>query len=371
MEKILFTPENAAITAQTAVNALRNGQLVVLPTETVYGIAALAPKAVERLLALKQRADGHPMALAVSGKSVIDKFFPNLCELADRFSRRCFPGSVTLVFDVAEQHGNISSLPMLMQKTVAPEGKVAFRVPQHPFVLSVLSLLNEPILLTSANLAGKTPATNADDAAKELGNAVDLIVDCGSVSSKSRDETPASTVVLVEKTNYRILRQGAVSKHSLDRLAAKLILFVCTGNTCRSPMAETICASLIAKRLGVPVDELEEHGYIVVSAGLMAHPNSPASRKAIEIMDSLGLSLEEHLSQLLSEKLLRFADRIYTMTREHRKQILSAFPEAAARLSVLRLDGGDISDPIGGSFNDYGECAKQIEEAIRLRFDEL
>lgn len=357
-----------SMSVDKTVAALRAGKSVVLPTETVYGLAVRAADeaAVQRLLELKGRQEGHPMALAISGVRELADFVPEMSDLASRLARRCWPGPVSLVFDAKQPGSVFYDLPEFVQNATSKGNTVSFRVPNHAFTLAVLADLSEPIILTSANRSGQPEAVGCDDIAAQLGSGLDLIVDDGPLA-----HSQPSTVLKVDGNQYSVLRAGPIREETLKRLSARMILFVCTGNTCRSPMAERICEKLIADRIGCRMIELEQHGIVVLSAGLAAGFDMPASRNAVAVMKNRNLDLSDHHSLQLSETHVRFADLIYTMTRGHREAILSQWPEADTRLSVLRLDGGDISDPIGGSVEVYEACARQLESEIAKRLDQI
>jgi protein-tyrosine phosphatase len=108
-----------------------------------------------------------------------------------------------------------------------------------------------------------------------------------------------------------------------------------------------------------------------MSAGISAAPGSRSADEAQTIMKERGLDLAMHESQPLSERLVRFADRIITMTRGHREAILSQFPEAASRTFVLARNRGDVADPIGGPIDYYRRCAEQIDGYLEGWADEL
>jgi protein-tyrosine phosphatase len=162
-----------------------------------------------------------------------------------------------------------------------------------------------------------------------------------------------------------------VAESTLRRLSSFLVLLVCTGNTCRSPMAEAIARSLIAEKLQCTPEQLEDRGVLVMSAGIAAMPGSRPSPEAVEVMHKAGLSLDAHESQPLTESLARQADLIFTMTRSHRQAIVSQWPDTDDRLHLLCLGGGDVSDPIGGPLEVYERCAAQIREELEQRVNEL
>jgi len=357
---------NSTFNLETAVpeaaKMLLGGGIAVLPTETVYGLAARASdeQAVHRLVRLKGRSENNPMALAISGLKSLSEFVSDMSGLANRLARRCLPGPVSIVLKVPPQ-SEFFNLPEYVQKLCSKDGFVSFRVPQHFFTFPVLQKLDEPLVLTSANRSGEKELTDINSLASVFGNEVDFIADDGDAANKK-----PSTVVKIDGENYSILRQGAVSAETIQRLTAKMILFVCTGNTCRSPMAERICEKLLAEHFHCSPDELERFGYVVLSAGLAAG-SQPASQNAIEVLADKGIDLSNHCSQLLRETHVRYADYIFTMTRAHRETILSAFPDADTCMSVLRIDGGDVADPFGGSLSEYQMCAAQIESEIAKR----
>ena len=351
-----------------SVACLRQGGLMVLPTETVYGVAALASNesAVKRLIDAKGRREGHALPVAIASYEMLSDYVPAPGVLALRLARRCWPGPLTLVLDGTATESQFASYPYFVRKAIMPDGTVGLRVPDCPVTRAILNELGEPIALTSANLSGETPAITAEEVMAHLGDKVDLILDAGESDLKK-----PSTVIHVEVDTLEILREGAITFDTIEKLTAKIILFVCTGNTCRSPMAEVICEKLLAEQLQCSPEDLENRGYLVLSAGVAASPNDGASPMAKEVVSRYGLCLEDHQAQPLTETLLRFADQIFVLTRNHRETILSFWPSVDMRLQVLRPDGGDISDPIGGNYDVYERCANEIEAAIAARIDSI
>lgn len=347
-----------------AVQCLAEGKLVVFPTETVYGLGASARSAegVERIFAAKGRSFDAPLALAIKSAEEALDYVPQPGKLAERLARRCWPGPVTLVVDDTGQESLVRRLPPTVQRAVCPTGTIGMRVPAHPIILDVLSMLAGPIALTSANRSGEPDPKTVQEAIHALADHVALVLDDG----PCRYGQP-STVVRVTGHEYNCLREGVVGKSALDRLSAMIVILVCTGNTCRSPMGELLLKKIVAEKLACSIADLEQRGIVITSAGVAATPGCEASIEAVEVLQEQGLDLSKHESQPLTDKLVRHADMILTMTSGHRQAILRRWPDASSRTFTLRVDGGDINDPIGGPKDLYRQCADQVEQALRER----
>ncbi len=153
-------------------------------------------------------------------------------------------------------------------------------------------------------------------------------------------------------------------------MASMRFLFVCTGNTCRSAMAEGLFRAALAKKIGCGVDELEQRGYKVRSAGTMDVVGVPASDGAITACRLKGVDITNHRSQHLTRSLVEESDVVFCMTWAHCEQVRFLSPDGRTKCFLL-ADDAEIPDPVGQPQEYFNRCADVIQAAIAVRLGEL
>ena len=192
-----------------AVAALRRGDLAVLPTDTVYGVAAdaFSPPAVDRLLAAKGRGRDMPVPVLVGSYRGLDGLAQHVTPTMRALIEGFWPGPLTII---------VRAAPSLAWDLGETRGTVAVRMPLHPVTLAVLAETG-PLAVSSANRSGQPPATDAAEAARQLGTAVAVYLEAGS----SGDAVP-STIVDLTGDRPALRRAGAVPADDLRELLPDL-----------------------------------------------------------------------------------------------------------------------------------------------------
>ena len=342
--------------AQRVRAALDAGELVALPTETVYGIAARAdhPEALRRLTEVKGRPPELGYTWHVPDARALEPF-ASLRPLTRRLAERFWPGPLTLVLE---------GVPKGLE-LAARDGWTGVRAPAHDATRELLAALSFPVVMTSANRHGEPPLVRAGEIADRFAETLSLVVDGGA----SRLAEP-SAVLRVGRGRFEVLRRGLLELASLQRAAGLRIGFVCTGNTCRSPMAEVLARGLLAERLGAREAGvgIERFGFEVGSMGLAASNGAPASPLAVDVCAARGIDLSPHRSRAATPERMRDFERIYAMTGAHLQGVRALLPpQRTNSIELLDPRGADIPDPIGGVRADYERCLERLTRALEER----
>ena len=339
------SPADRDRAAEHAADALRRGETAVLPTETVYGIFAPATStSVDHLdsFTVKPETGTGPRAtLHLPDLENVLSALDLPHATTRRLLERLCPGPVRFVIDQPRH-----SLTRLRDAVgVGPElvddsARVAFRVPDHPIARRVLREAGVPCVARRLGAAywalGDDPGTSCtiipDDAEPSPG----IVVDDGTTLHGE----PSTTIRIDSDGRIAVDPGGVLSERAVMEHLDRLILFVCTGNTCRSPMAERIARAIDAD---TPASGITTR---FGSAGIAAADGMPATPEADEALRQRGIEPTEHRSRALTPALIDEAEIIFTMTPSHAEAIMHAAPDAAHKVFPL-ADAEPVEDPIG------------------------
>ncbi len=339
-----------------ASEVVKEGGLIVLPTDTVMGLGThfLNLKGQKKIYSIKKRKLTKPLVIFIKDRDELKNFvLPSMLGiLRKKIISEFWPGALTLVFK-SKLSGNFL--------WISKDKKVGVRMPDYPLLFELLDNTG-PLATTSANISGKSPVTGYKRIDFFIKKEVDYIIPENSYG------LPPSTVLDVSTYPFKLLRKGPVSivaieetvlkKIKLDRSISLNILFVCTGNTCRSPMA----MGLMRKYLPSDLRKIVR----IKSRGINPVPGGRISRNARKLLKEYGIDLSFHKARPIDIESLDWADFIFVMERDHFARLSSlGFGEKVRLLSGYSSEKMDIYDPYGKDIKEYKKVLKMMKNPIR------
>jgi L-threonylcarbamoyladenylate synthase len=193
---------------ELAASYIREGEVVGIPTDTLYGLAAdpFNLAAVERVFRAKGRPEAKALPILIASMEQAPILARELPEAFDRLAKAFWPGALTLIVDASDR------IPL---KVTGNTGRIALRWPQCAPVCKLIEKLGGPVTGTSANLSGFPPCSSAAQVLKQLGDRLPLILDAGETG-----KTLPSTIVDVREEEWHIIREGAISEAEILRALA-------------------------------------------------------------------------------------------------------------------------------------------------------
>lgn len=340
-----------------AVDVIKKGGLVILPTDTVYGVAGdgYSHDVFTKISLLKARPSGKAFPLQVGRTEEVIYLLEKVNLTAMLLMRRLWPGALTIIFEGARD------LPFFLKSG----GKIGLRVPDYAPLKTLLLQLGRPLIVTSANKSGEKSPNALEEVEEEIKRKVDLVLDGGRTALGME-----STVIDVTKDAPDILREGAIDRKRLrDALSLKKIAFICTGNSCRSVMARYYLEKMFNEK-GISSIEID-------SAGIGTGEGFEASSLTREVLQEEGMDASSHRTKTITRELVLASDIIVVMGEIHRHFLEERFPESIGKIRLLadffieRALSRDISDPIGQGKDIYKVCLFQIKTGLEGLIREL
>jgi|LSQX01.3.fsa_nt_gb tRNA threonylcarbamoyl adenosine modification protein (Sua5/YciO/YrdC/YwlC family) len=321
MEVFELKVDNTKQLAIKTSKVLASGGVAIIPTDTVYGIVCdgLNIKAKEKIFSIKKRSYEKPLIGFVDKVNKAERF-ACMPQYALPFIRKRWPGATTFIFKSREN----------LEYMVTGDGKIAFRIPNYNFIREVTKHF-EVVASTSANISGENNPTSVEEMPDTLKKMADIVISAGDI-----ERNPSALWDATKKPPC--LLRGK-------------ILFVCLGNTCRSPIAEHLLKEML-KNTGIQIG--------VESAGLSISSESTADPLAYIAMAEKGIDMGDFVSRQLTPYMAKNFDLIYVMEEAHRNKVLSHFPNVEDKVTVL-----GVEDPFGESLDFYRRITEKMSLLIK------
>lgn len=346
-----------------AAKILKEGGLIIYPTDTLYGIGAnvFNEKAMQKLYETKDRDFNKPVSIMVNNLKMIESLVGDLSDYEKFMAETLFPGKLTLIFPIKKENKIFG---------LHNKRKIGFRIPESVICRELIENLGEPISTTSVNISRKPSILSVQVMIREFSEKIEGILDAGFLPPSI-----GSTVIDLTTNPATILRYGDVTISELKERTGLdfstnftnqfVITFVCSGNICRSPMAEGIMRKVIQKTKFRKIVKIN-------SAGTLNLPVSAADFKAIEVSSENNIDISKHSSKPVNVEIIRESNIIICMALNHYSYLRKKYPEFKNKIILLKqyantkqLINPSVADPIGHDMLFFNNTFSEIQREIK------
>jgi tRNA threonylcarbamoyl adenosine modification protein (Sua5/YciO/YrdC/YwlC family) len=329
-------------------NIWQNSETFLHYTGHMFGIgaAALDVKSCEKINEFKKRS-GKGFIILIPKLSWLDRYGLEYNKKFKTIPQQFWPANITIILkDTKNKFGHLSL-----------NGTVAVRIPDDPDLREFITLIDEPIVSTSVNVSGESPILDYNVLRKMKWFDFSYLPKVPLLA-----EGKASTIINISGEKLEMIRQGDFRLEDFEQAVLRpKILFICTANICRSPMAEYI-AKKIVKEKNLP--------YRIASAGFLKS-GVMISNNSYKVLKEYGYDASAHVSTSLSQNLTNDCWLILTMTKEHKKKLQALDKNIGEKVFTLSEYTGyqrDIADPWGLEISFYRETFCEIKKRIQEMF---
>ncbi|GAB1467354.1 hypothetical protein MASR2M64_00190 [Candidatus Cloacimonadota bacterium] len=326
-------------------------------TGSMWGIGCRLSsiEAIERINHLKQRPDKHGYIALLPDMAALD--FSKVPSALKPLLEQYWPGNLTVVFDYDDP----------VYKDIAVNGKVAFRIPTDPLLRAFITLLKEPLISTSINVSGLPPEENYSRIERNYESWFDFAL--LPAPKEISNETTHSTIVEYVRAKeaksttpideLKCLREGSVPFYEIKQsFKLPLVMFVCTANICRSPIAEKLFRAMIRK---------ENLAFASDSCGLIEGGHN-ISLSSMQLLLERGIiEAQEHVSKQVTPQMVNASWLVLTMEERQRNWLREQNPNCGQKILTLNEivgESGDIVDPYGSDLESYRKTFMLIEDRL-------
>ncbi len=318
-------------------------------TGNMFGIgcSVFSKRGIQKINELKQKTENKGYIVLIPELDWLDRF----CEQPDvkiwRILQQYWSGNLTVLLDV--KNNKLSN--------VVFNNKVAFRIPASSFLRQFIKQINEPIISTSINVSNESPINDLKQILKEKKNWFDFAI---LPKNEEKEEIAPSTIIDFSDNKLSCIREGSIGFQKIkESYQFPQILFICTADICRSPMAEYLTKEMLKKN---------HLAFRVSSAGFL-EGGFPISKGSRIVLTENNIDASKHISQKVNRQIVQDSFLILTMTEKHKQRLLELELNAVYKVFTLSeyCDFSiDIDDPYGLDVSFYRETFKKIKGRLEI-----